>query len=639
LTVGRIIILDESTANKIAAGEVIERPASVIKELVENSIDAGADNINVEIRNGGISFIRVTDNGSGIEEDDAQIAFDRHATSKIRRAEDLRTITSMGFRGEALASIAAVSEVQMITRVKSSVQGVSVKVKGGSILEVKPAGCPTGTSITVRELFFNTPARYKFLKKDSAEAAAVADTLNRIALAYPDISFKLTSNGTVLLHTPGNGDLKSTIFSVYGAETAKHLLEVDYQDENAKITGYIGKAEIARSNRNHQTICINRRIVRNKTVSSAIDSAYSTFLMKNRHAFVFLDIRINPVAVDVNVHPSKMEVKFSNDQDIFRSVYHAVNGTLLSRSSVRALSYTNTGNDVNTGASGRKRDFQQVFTQQDFEQIRYELKRKREEAISGTEDKVNRGYIDTQKNEDARENKDTWESKDTQENRDAHENNDVQTVSNTAERDTFSAVNEKAADYSFLKNARIIGQAFATYIFLESGEDLFLVDQHAAHERIRYEELKEAYARRAPLSQMLVSGITIELNSSEYQFAISEEAFFNSLGFSYEPFGLNAILLRSVPFAETDAGKLFLETLELVMSGRTGEKEIIADETLYSIACKSAVKANKKLSEIEIRALLDRLSSLENPYTCPHGRPVIFKLRRYDLEKLFKRIV
>lgn len=612
---GKIIILDENTANKIAAGEVIERPASVIKELVENSIDAGADKINVEIRNGGISFIRVTDNGRGIEENDAQIAFDRHATSKIRRAEDLRTVTSMGFRGEALASIAAVSEVQMITRVKSSVQGVSVRVRGGSILEVKPAGCPVGTSITVRELFFNTPARYKFLKKDSAEAAAVSDALNRISLAYPDISFKLVSNGTVILHTPGNDDLKSTIFSIYGAQTAKHLLEVDYQDENVKIKGYIGKAEIARSNRNHQTICINRRIIRNRTITSAIDSAYSTFLMKNRHAFVFLDIRLNPAAVDVNVHPSKMEVKFSNDQDIYRSVYHAVNGTLLSQSAVRTLSYDNAENFNKIGGFSKRDNFQQVFTQQDFERIRYELEQKREKAIRGTE------Y------EDSRENNEKQEYKDTQGS------------SNTAERDEAPLVNEKPSDYSVFKNSRIIGQAFSTYIFLETGEDLFLLDQHAAHERIRYEELKAAYAKREPLSQLLVSGFTIELSPGEFQFAISEATFFESLGFSYEAFGSNAILLRSVPFADTDVKKHFLEILEFVMNGKTEGKETIADETLYNIACKSAVKANKKLSEPEIRALLDRLGALENPYTCPHGRPVILKLRKYDLEKLFKRIV
>jgi len=638
---GKIIILDENTANKIAAGEVIERPASVIKELVENSIDAGADKISVEIRNGGISFIRVIDNGSGIDEDDVQIAFERHATSKIRRADDLSSVTSMGFRGEALASIAAVSDVQLSTRVKSSVQGISINVKGGCVLETKPVGCPIGTTITVRDLFFNTPARYKFLKKDSTEAANTADMLNRIALGYPDISFKLVSNGSVLLHTPGNDDLRSAVFSVYGAETAKHLLEVAYQDEHARITGYIGKAEVARSNRNHQSIYINRRFVRNRTISSAIDSAYSTFLMKNRHPFVLLDIRLNPATVDVNVHPSKMEVKFSNEQDIFRSVYHAINGTLMSRSSVRTLpgsddpgpgSNTGLGSDTGTAYTLTEQQYSRqsayklqsdsqkpggshksgystypAYTQQDFETVKKELDRKREEAIAGSPIKETQFTY----NDSVRVDNDT------------------------------SASGVPSDGCSLFRNARIIGQAFSTYIFLESGEELFLLDQHAAHERIKYEDLKEAYAKKEPFSQILASGISIELTANEYQFAMDEADFFNSLGFSYESFGSNAVLLRSVPFLDenTNVNKLFLEILDFVMNGRNGDKNVIADEALYTVACKSAVKANKRLSDPEIKALLDAMGKLENPYTCPHGRPAILKLRRYDLEKLFKRIV
>ncbi len=649
---GKIIILDENTANKIAAGEVIERPASVIKELVENSIDAGADNISVEIRNGGISFIRVIDNGSGIAEDDVQIAFERHATSKIRRADDLSSVISMGFRGEALASIAAVSDVQLSTRVKSSVQGISVHVKGGCVLEEKPVGCPIGTTITVRELFFNTPARYKFLKKDSTEAGNTADVLNRIALGYPDISFKLISNGSVLLHTPGNNDLKSAVFSVYGAETAKRLLSVDYQDEHARITGYVGKAEIARSNRNHQSIYVNRRYIRNRTISSAIDSAYSTFLMKNRHAFVLLDIRLNPVTVDVNVHPSKMEVKFSNEQDIFRSVYHAINGTLMSQSSFRTLPGSdNAAPGSNAGsaytyieqhdrqsayklqsggakpANGHKSVYSAypAYTQQDFELVKKELDRKREEAVGGSL------VRESQMSDYGPVHGNYGESVS-----DATPATDVVPATDDAH-----AINERSEDYSLFRNARIVGQAFSTYIFIESGEELFLLDQHAAHERIKYEELKEAYAKKEPFSQILASGIPVELTANEFQFAMGEAHFFDSLGFSYESFGSNAILLRSVPFVGegTNVSKLFLEILGSVMNGRNGDKSVIADETLYTMACKSAVKANKRLSDLEIQALLDRMSKLENPYTCPHGRPAILKLRRYDLEKLFKRIV
>ncbi|NLV35145.1 MAG: DNA mismatch repair endonuclease MutL [Clostridiaceae bacterium] len=639
---GKIIILDENTANKIAAGEVIERPASVIKELVENSIDAGANSISVEIRNGGISLIRVIDNGSGLTEDDVEIAFERHATSKIRRADDLESINSMGFRGEALASIAAVSDVQLATRVKSSFQGVSIKVKGGNVLDVKPIGCPVGTSITVSELFFNTPARYKFLKKDSTEAGYTVDMLTRIALCYPDISFKLINNGLKVLHTPGNGDLKSTIFSVYGAAVAKQLMEVNYQDEVAKIKGFIGKAEIARSNRSHQSIYINRRYIRNKTITAAIDSAYSTFLMKNKHPFVILDIRLNPASVDVNVHPSKMEVKFSNEQEIFRAVYHAINGTLMTQSTIRTLPdspvnkyYSN--NDQGSSSYSQKplqgasrypssktsstnsymlndsMASKPAYSQQEFMRVKEELDKKREEAISGHPAQGEAAYT-------------------------------AQEAVNLAQSEAAYTAQEDDSlvpSTSLFNGARIIGQAFSTYVFLEGDDEMFLLDQHAAHERICYEELKEAFAKDKPLSQMLISVVPIELTASEYQFAISEASFFEKLGFSYEAFGANSIIMRAVPFAqrEVDVGKLFLEILDFVMDGGNGEKSVLADEALYTIACKSAIKANKRLDEREVSALLDKLSTLKNPYTCPHGRPAILRLRRYELEKLFKRIV
>ncbi len=640
---GKIIILDENTANKIAAGEVIERPASVIKELVENSIDAGADNISVEIRNGGISFIRVIDNGSGLTEDDVQIAFERHATSKIRRADDLESIKSMGFRGEALASIASVSDVQLSTRVKSSLQGTFIRVKAGQVLDVKPIGCPVGTSITVSELFFNTPARYKFLKKDSTEAGHTADMFSRISLGYPDISFKLINNGSTVVHTPGNGDLKSTVFSVYGGQTAKQLMEVNYQDEQVKIIGYIGKPEIARSNRNHQSIYINRRCVRNKTIAAAIDSAYSTFLMKNKHAFVLLDIRLNPVGVDVNVHPSKLEVKFSNEQDIFRAVYHAINGTLMTQSTIRTLpdsnpKKSNVNNDsvsskpspkapsrASTGNSYTLNDNmgnKPVYSQQDFKRVKEELDRKREEAISGHYNKV--GFLVSESDGES----------------DKYSTPTSQTLqSETPDKPKSDELQLPTS--SLFGGIRIVGQAFSTYVFLEGENELFLLDQHAAHERICYEELKEAFGKGKPLSQMLISLVPIELTASEYQFAISESSFFESLGFSYEAFGANSIVMRAVPFAqrELDVGKLFLELLDFVMDGSKGEKNIVADEAIYKIACKSAIKARKKLDEREISALLDRLSKLDNPYTCPHGRPAILRLKQYELEKIFKRIV
>lgn len=665
---GKIIILDENTANKIAAGEVVERPASVIKELVENSIDAGATNISVEIRNGGISFIRITDNGCGIAEDDIEIAFERHATSKIRRADDLESITSMGFRGEALASIAAVSAVQLMSRVKDSVQGVSITVKGGCVTDIKPAGCPVGTSITVKELFFNTPARYKFLKKDMTEAGYIIDILSRIALSQPEISFSLVNTGTKALHTPGNGDLKSAVFSVYGPETARQLLEVDYSDEHFRIRGFVGKAEIARSNRNHQSIYINKRYVRNKTITSAIDTAFSTFLMKNKYPFVLLDIEVNPSNVDVNVHPSKMEVKFSNDQDVFRAVYHAVNNALLSQSAVRTLPdagksgdsfrFTDTNRAGDTEKQNKSMEQTEIirqpesskqpdafktdisgkplysggtsygtgpsYSKQEFEWVKKELDKKREAAVSGN-------------NTIARSGDDPVVAER------PPETDVTVTIAENVNTDTKGkeTSSEVKVGHDLFTNTRIIGQAFSTYILLEGNDELYLLDQHAAHERIRYEELKKSYENGESFSQMLLSVIHVDLTSSEYQFALSESDFFERLGFTFEGFGSNSVILRSAPFIDdsSDIKEGFLEILDFIMSGSSGEKKVLADEALFRMACRSAVKAHKKLDAKEIEALLSNLSSLENPFTCPHGRPAILKLRRYELEKLFKRIV
>lgn len=669
---GKIIILDENTANKIAAGEVIERPASVIKELVENSIDAGATVIQVEIRNGGISFIRVIDNGGGIADDDVEIAFERHATSKIRRADDLESISSMGFRGEALASIAAVSAVQLSTRVKSAIQGTGIEVKGGSVINVKPIGCPVGTTITVKELFFNTPARYKFLKKDSTEAGYVADVLSRLSLGYPDISFKLVSNGAVLLHTPGNGDLKSAIFSVYGAEVSKQLIEINYDDTRVKIYGYVGKAELSRSSRNQQSFYINRRYIRSKTITAALDAAYETFLMKNKYAFALLDIRLNPALTDVNVHPSKMEVKFSSEQDIYRAVYHAVNSALLSQTSIRTVS-ANSKEDRKVYNFVDRTVEKPAFTQQSFEWVKKELDQKRADAIAGKLDNKaiaisenNRMAANPEDNSDMqnavhevstaiadnKENKCVSPGNPTKEasagtgvvseSKMEYENRKNESTAEPADAHKAAAASgQKTSNKNLFEGTRLIGQAFSTYILLERDDELLLLDQHAAHERIRYEELKAAYERNEPVSQTLISVIPIELTAGECQFALSESPFFEKLGFTYESFGVNSIILRSAPFDDNglNARELFLNTLDFVINESNAHKNASADELLYTMACKSAVKAHKKLDEREIEALLQKLSELENPYTCPHGRPAILRVKRYELEKLFKRIV
>ncbi len=635
---GNIIILDENTANKIAAGEVIERPASVIKELIENSIDAGAGSISVEIKNGGVSFIKVSDNGCGIASDDVEIAFERHSTSKIRSADDLDTISSMGFRGEALASIAAVSSVQLVTRTPNSDQGSRINITGGKVLEVKPTGCPAGTAITIRDLFFNTPARFKFLKKDTTEAGYVSDIISRIALGHPHISFKLTANGAVVLHTPGNSDQLSAIFSIYGREVSKAVNTVDYDDGRFRITGFAGRPEIARSSRTSQSVYINRRFIKSKTVSSAIDEAYNTFLMKNKHAFVVLNIALNPVLVDVNVHPSKMEVKFSNEQDLFKAVYNALSNSLLQQSDIRT---------VQTEPKDRglfKITAEKPYVKNEYKQLDIETTAKEAAAYTPQAKEPGReGYGFYARAE---------RSGPTAYSGPAPYSEPVEYSVRPATVSEAEAVYMPHASpvpqctpsqqaKNNLREARIIGQVFSTYILLQQGEDFILIDQHAAHERIMYEELKARYENNEPMPQYLISPVSVELTYQEFEYLEEHSAFFASLGFQYNGFGTNSVILRAVPTGrETDnVRELFLEVLDYLMKNGRSKSAMPADETLFMMACKAAVKANRSLEIPEIRSLLESLSRVENPYTCPHGRPSAVKLRKYDLEKMFKRIV
>jgi len=723
---GRIIILDENTSNKIAAGEVIERPASVVKELVENAIDAGSDNITIEIKKGGISFIRVTDNGSGIESDDVEIAFERHATSKIRNSGDLEKISTMGFRGEALASIASVSVVQLTTRYKNDTSGSFVEVKGGVITERRQTGSPTGTTVVVRDLFYNTPARYKFLKKDSTEAGYISDIVSRIALGNPHISFKLVNNGSTVIHTPGNNDLLSAIFSIYGKDTAKNVCEVKYQDDMVKITGYAGKPEISRANRSHQSIYINRRYIKSKLVSSAIDEAYKTFLMKNRFAFIVLNLEINPAFVDVNVHPTKMEVKFSNEQDLFRSVYTAVSGALLGSSDFRKIEFDNL-NLKDPFLLKERKLLNDKYTQQNIGEDIVTLKRNDVNAYADVtragklHDTDTYGAKTPETNMHKADTLKTGVSKDgtfrtgiygadayktdtfgasergfaasgfnkpeadapgvgqyladtygnavhevgaseAEKHRDnTHEaGTPYESVANKHDRQRPEflagqkvpgvlaeekqlhepAQSVETVKTSLLSGASIVGQAFSTYIIMQKDDELFIIDQHAAHERIMFEHLKKKYYNKEALAQMLITPVNIELTFQEIKTAGEKKDFFEKLGFIFEDFGHNSVILRSVPFMSdsNDVRELFLEALDFVSASNKTDINILAEETLYRIACKAAVKANRKLDNAEIRQLVSELQSFENPYTCPHGRPTVLKLTRYEIEKMFKRV-
>lgn len=615
---GKIIILDENTSNKIAAGEVIEKPASVIKELVENSIDAGAGSISIEIKNGGISLIKVTDNGSGIDEDDVEIAFERHATSKIRNSNDLETISTLGFRGEALASIAAVATVELTSRVQNKNYGMYIKIQGGIVKEVRQTGCPVGTTFIIRDLFYNTPARFKFLKKDATEAGYISDIISRVALGNPQISFRLISNNATAIHTPGNNDLLSTIFSLYGKEIASNVHELKYTDNKFKISGYAGKPEIARANRNQQSLYVNGRYIRSKLITSAIDEAYKTFLLKNKYPFIVMNMEVNPMLVDVNVHPTKMEIRFSDEQEVFRSVYHAVNNALLSKTDVRNVTLNQEKQDFKLHENMYQKH---NYVQQDIVQRNSYVQDKTPEAYTYKKPNIEPLPIPKISAFPAKITEDKISGK-------------------PEVCEVIREVETEKAEKQF-SNLKIIGQAFSTYIFLQDSDNVLIIDQHAAHERITYETLRKKYLNNEALSQYLLSPVVFDMTNQELKLLEDSKDFFDKLGFIYESFGNNSIILRSVPLSADNSTvkEVFLDVVDYVMSMEKADITESYDDILYNVACKAAIKANKWLGDMEIRNILSELDCLENPYTCPHGRPTVVKVTRLELEKMFKRIL
>lgn len=630
---GKIVILDENTANQIAAGEVIERPASVVKEMVENSIDAGATQITVEIRNGGISYIRVTDNGNGIEGDDLEFAFERHATSKIRRIEDLDSLTTMGFRGEALASVASVSHLEATSKTRESSVGNTLKIEGGRVVSIAQAGCPDGTTFIVRNLFYNTPARYKFLKKDSTEAGYVSDIIERLALANPGISFKFIQNGQTQLHTPGNHDLLSTIYSVFGKEIASSLIPVDYSTDGFSLTGFIGKPEIARGNRNSQYIYLNGRYIKNRILSKALEDSYKTRLMQNKFPFCVLMISTSPRNYDVNVHPQKLEVRFANENAVYSLVYHGCESALLGQSMIRSFEPGLKEEKPETIQVSKQEEIRPipeiktvktVYVPETKQESLFEEKRPVVEPPRFIEKTTRPVFIEKTETHDAVKEAKKEEEK----------------ISEPTEpfRDNEPAVSGNSA--TELLEATIVGQAFDTYILLQRGDNLYIIDQHAAHERIRFETLKNRLQKEESFSQSLLEPYIIKLNSNEFGFVMSKLDEFNKIGFEIEAFGLNTVIVRSVPdFYDTSfSAQDFIEILD--RWSQTGAKQTgISDEALFMISCKGALKANRSMSREEIRGLVESLAAMENPYTCVHGRPIILTLDKKEFEKRFKRIV
>lgn len=711
---GNIVLLDDLTINKIAAGEVIERPASVIKEMIENSIDAGATNITVEIKNGGISYIKITDDGKGIAQDDLEIAFERHATSKIRSADDLDTVTSMGFRGEALASIAAIANVELTSKTKEQDIGYKIVVEAGNVLEKEEAGCRTGTTIIVRNLFFNTPVRYKFLKKDYTESGYIEDVITRIALVNPNIAIKLINTGKTVIQTNGNGDLKSVIYSIYGKDISNGIMEVSYQYEDIKITGVIGKPEIARSNRSNQLFFVNKRYIKDKTLTAATEQAYKGLIPIGKFGFVVLNLEMSPAKVDVNVHPAKLEVRFQEENTVFQAIYHAIKDTLLKSELVAKTEKTEKDSIVDRRTASfeerlknlreAKKENQNgglfAFRKQNEKQIEKYTDEESKIKTNILEDVYNNKKLENeqtiqQPTLEKLENKEKITTGDPVDTSDVLEQlknlkdkmqNELKTDKVTANKvqdvqEEYKLENkqqdfnemytkmfgtapiienqddkkeeQKAVDIikdnvsmfeteeEFKKPIyKFIGIVFKTYIILEIENEMYILDQHAAHERIMYEKVKENYySDIAKDSQMLLLPDVVTLTHKEMDVAKENKEMFEQAGFYFEEFGENTIKLTGVPTVciDLDTKELFLETLDEINTVARTAKQEKEEKFIATVACKAAVKANMALTREEVEKLMEQLLKLPNPFTCPHGRPTVIKMTKYDIERKFAR--
>ncbi len=748
---GQIVLLDELTINQIAAGEVIERPASVVKEMVENSIDAGATNIGIDVKNGGISSIRITDNGKGIAPDDMEIAFERHATSKIRSAEDLSNIKSMGFRGEALASIAAIANVEMISRTADTEFGYKVVVEAGKIIEKEETGAAIGTTITVKNLFFNTPVRYKFLKKDFTESGYIEDIVTRLALINPNISFTLTNNDKTILQTNGDGNIKNCIYSIYGKKIANAIVDVDYEYEGIKVSGVAGRPEISRNNRSNQIFFVNKRYVKDKTLSAAIEQGYKGLLTIGKHAFCIINIDLNSNDVDVNVHPAKLEVRFKEENKVFKAIYHAVRESLLNSDLIVNANDKEKSNILDNiesivekptimdGQDENKSKFANLFRrkQQNFNfnkeevtermNLVEELYKKKQnsmienENILNNQEEMEKDNIDNTENAEkineqgnnntatnlieAEQNpndeevtlkfeemyektfgtrptehfakndeKNNNENEEQKENvvKEGTENYHVDVVEESEnnenvvreEKDegkegavilnresnieqkqeqqpTNISIFENEENYIEPVKYKIIGILFTTYIVLEVDNEMYMIDQHAAHEKVLYEKIKKNfYNNQEKDSQLMLLPDIITLTHKEMEIVMVNKEMFEKAGFTLEEFGDNTIKLTGVPeiCMDLDTKELFMNILDEIGTLSVTNKQALEDKFIATIACKSAVKANMPLSHQEVESLMDELFKLENPFNCPHGRPTTIRMTKTDIEKKFKRI-
>lgn len=670
---GYIHVLDSETIDKIAAGEVVEKPASVVKELVENSIDAGADKITVEIKEGGISLIRVTDNGCGIAKDDLKHAFMRHATSKITSIDDLDNIVSLGFRGEALSSISAVAQVEMITKQKDELLGTRVCCNGGLMEAPEEVGAPDGTTIIVRNLFYNTPVRRKFLHTSMTEGAYVAELMQHIAMSHPDVSVSYIQNGQTRFFTSGNGELSEIIYRIYGKDVSEQMIPIDCEKNGVQVTGFIGKPMLARANRNYETFFVNGRYIKSKIISMAVEEGYKSFLMQHKYPFAVLHFHISGKDIDVNVHPTKMEIRIMNPQPFCEFIKKLVSESLSDQVLIPEVkeselpSEQEKENRATAEPKGRpaptvqrelppepfetKRTSQipdeQNFTEVVQAQVRVDniVPQQTEQIVPQRTEPQEQSVVPRMVREEIPKGfkiignplPKTHTQHQPKENIIKH---DDAVISKAVQMELFSANLEKP-DENRLKGLAIIGQVFQTYWIVEFENKLYFVDQHAAHEKVNYENWMKKLREKENTTQMLMPPIILSLNVREMNVLREFENSFTDLGFEFETFGGDEIALRGIPqdLYGADARQLFLDILdELSDSPVRGTPDIITSK-LASMSCKAAVKGNQSLSFEEAKALLEQLFSLENPYHCPHGRPTMFSMSKYEMEKKFKRII
>ena len=632
----QINILPKEVYQLIAAGEVVERPSSVVKEMIENSVDAGAKNITVEIKNGGSTYIRITDDGCGIARSEVKKVFISHATSKIKVSDDLDKIGTLGFRGEAMASISAVAKVQLLTRTPDEEIGTRYEIAGGQELDFSDAGCPVGTTIVVADIFFNTPARMKFLKKDVTEANAVAGVVERIAVSHPEISFRFIRDGKQTLITSGNGDLKSTIYSVFGREFAYSLIPVDYEINNMRVSGFVTKPSMSRKSRGMQFFFINSRLVKSQTAMAALEQAYRNSIMVGKFPGCVLNIECNSSFVDVNVHPAKIEVRFANEKPVFELVYYGVKNAIEMLDTPKEAHFS-APRPTQTTVNG-KIDFfkpkEEVPTQMQFKQesnpdnfwrvaspdVVRDKSPKSEEAQNYVEESTTTAKLDLSKfTKPATSNE-------------QQANNEPKT-----QEQTKPLPKQEKAESVEVPNFRLVGEIFKTYIIIEMDGDCYMIDKHAAHERMNFEALK---ASTEIVSQVLLSPVAVRLSREEYNAVLSNLDLYSKCGFAIEDFGNSTVLVRECPsiLDGEDVSGLVEETAAKLLDGKTDITPEQMDWIFHSASCRAAVKAGDKTSPYEMELFVKKLLANPNIRYCPHGRPVMIKLSKYDIEKQFGRI-